>query len=83
MSCNVEKFIVLTDLEKLSIHNSSYSLSKRLFSIMEKHYPERIHNFYVLNNHWFTISIFNLVKPLIPIGTLPKVKLLKFKKNKL
>jgi hypothetical protein len=50
---------------------------------MEKHYPERIHNFYVLNNHWFTISIFNLVKPLIPIGTLPKVKLLKFKKNKL
>lgn len=61
------------DVKNLKWENVSINLSKKLFSILENNYPERIYRLYVLNNNFFTLFIWKLIKPFVPTGTVKKV----------
>lgn len=73
---NIESFALILDLKGFSIKNSDRELEKRIFTLFQNYYPERLHKAYIVNAPSFFTVAWKILKNLLSPETVEKFKFL-------
>lgn len=74
MKGNVDRIMVIADVENLGTKNLKLSLTKKNVESLLKYCPERQSRLIGINANWFAATIWAMVKPMIPKKTLEKIQ---------